>query len=113
MEKSVIDLLAEHGVEASARRDAPGVYVAGHKIASLGLRVRRGHTYHGLALNVSNDLMPFDRINPCGFAGLSVTRTMDVGIAADIDELGAQLSQRLAERLGYQAVSDDAGPEGG
>ena len=108
MEDSVIGLLADHGVAASARREAPGVYVEGRKIASLGLRIRRGYTYHGLALNVCNDLSPFERINPCGFPGLSVTRTRDLGISAGVAALGEALCDRLAESLGY--TTDDAPP---
>jgi lipoyl(octanoyl) transferase len=107
MEASVIDLLAHHGVTASSRDDAPGVYVGGAKIASLGLRVRRGMTYHGLALNVDNDLAPFSLINPCGFKGLAVTRTRELGIDADVDELGEALAVGLADRLGYEARFDD------
>jgi lipoyl(octanoyl) transferase len=77
LEQSVIDLLAEYGVAAERHTDAPGVYVAGAKIASLGLRVRNGCSYHGLALNVDMDLEPFSRINPCGYAGLAVTQLVD------------------------------------
>ena len=73
IENSIIRLLAEYGIEAAARPDAPGVYVAGDKIAALGLRVRKGCSYHGLSLNVDMDLEPFDRINPCGHEGLKVT----------------------------------------
>ena len=112
MEDAIIDVLADYGVVASSRRDAPGVYVEGQKIASLGLRVRRGYTYHGLALNVCNALSPFDRINPCGFPGLSVTRTKDVGISASIDEISNRLIKRLATRLGYQLDRSDLPPIG-
>ena len=77
MEQAVIRLLAGYGIDAHARRDAPGVYVEAAKIASLGLRVRRGCCYHGLSLNVSADLEPFTRINPCGYADLAVTRLAD------------------------------------
>lgn len=107
MENAVIGLLADFGVVASSRRDAPGVYVDGRKIASLGLRVRRGYTYHGLALNVHNDLSPFDRINPCGFPGLMVTRTRDVGITAGIDDIADRLIEHLAEQLAYRPVRVD------
>ena len=92
----------QHGVDAQAREDAPGVYVDGCKIASLGLRVRRGCTYHGLALNVSNDLEPFRRINPCGYAGLEVTSTTRLGIADEQAVLADELAHRLASSLGYQ-----------
>lgn len=101
MEQAVIDTLGRHGVRAAARRDAPGVYVDGAKLASLGLRVRRGCSYHGLALNVDNDLEPFERINPCGFPGLDVTSTRKLGVAADQQQLAAELVQHLAEALGY------------
>ena len=102
MENAIIDLLAGHGIQAQARADAPGVYVDGKKIASLGLRVRRGCTYHGLALNVSNDLEPFRRINPCGHAGLEVTSTRLLGISDDQGALAQGLIQHLATTLGYQ-----------
>ena len=101
MEQSIIALLAARHIEATARTDAPGVYVAGKKIASIGLRVRRGCTYHGLALNVSNDLAPFERINPCGYAGLEVTSTRLLGIEDDIETLATELAQRLGDSLGY------------
>ena len=71
--------MAEWGIEAAGRRDAPGVYVGGRKLASIGLRIRRGHSYHGLALNVAMDLEPFRRINPCGYAGLEMTQLADLG----------------------------------
>jgi lipoyl(octanoyl) transferase len=77
LEESVVALLAQRGIEAAVRADAPGVYVAGAKIASLGLRVRRGCTYHGLALNVAMDLQPFRCIDPCGYPGLRVTQLSD------------------------------------
>jgi lipoyl(octanoyl) transferase len=100
MEGAIIAVLGTRGIAAQARPDAPGVYVDGRKIASLGLRVRRGFTYHGLALNVSNDLEPFRRINPCGHAGLEVTSTRQLGIDDDTDVLAQELSQRLADALG-------------
>ena len=102
IEQAIIDLLGARGIEAQARPDAPGVYVDGRKIASLGLRVRRGFTYHGLALNVSNDLEPFRRINPCGHAGLEVTSTRQLAIDDDTDVLAQELSQRLADALGLR-----------
>lgn len=102
IEQSIIELLQRRGVTAQGRNQAPGVYVADRKIASLGLRVRRGCSYHGLALNVSNDLAPFKRINPCGFPGLSVTRTIDLGITDEVESLGSELSAVLAQMLGYE-----------
>ena len=79
MEQAVIALLARSGIAAVAKPDAPGVYVAGAKIASLGLRIRRGCSFHGLALNVNLDLTPFSHINPCGYAGLAMTQTATLG----------------------------------
>lgn len=105
MEDAIIGLLDGYGVEAEARSDAPGVYVDGRKIASLGLRVRRGCTYHGLALNVSNDLEPFQRINPCGHAGLEVISTRELGISGDQSTLARELTDRLAAALGYRPES--------
>ena len=78
MERSLVDLLAEYGVEAYAKPDAPGVYVGNAKIASLGLRVRRGCSFHGLALNLDMDLGPFLRINPCGYAGMPMTQLAEL-----------------------------------
>jgi len=102
MENAIIGLLARYGIEAQARADAPGVYVEGRKIASLGLRVRRGCTYHGLALNVSNDLEPFQRINPCGHAGLEITSTRLLGIQDDEAALSVELLKLLSSELGYR-----------
>lgn len=99
MEQAVVNLLAEHGVAAATRADAPGVYVAAAKIAALGLRVRRGCCYHGLALNVDMDLAPFRDINPCGYLGLDVTQTRDVGIADTPAKIGEQLIRHLAALL--------------
>lgn len=101
LEAAVISLLAEHRLKANARKDAPGVYIDTSKVASLGLRVRRGCSYHGLSLNVDMDLEPFSRINPCGFPGLQVTQLADLNIDADLPSLGRELAQHLAERLGY------------
>ncbi len=99
MENAVIELLNGYGVEACSRRDAPGVYVSGKKIAALGLRVRRGCTFHGLSLNVDMDLTPFAGINPCGYEGLAVTQLKDVGIDLTVDEAGLQLSTILIDAL--------------
>jgi lipoyl(octanoyl) transferase len=100
LERSVIELCAAHGIEALGRRDAPGVYVQGRKLASIGLRVRRGGSYHGLALNVDGDLGPFSRINPCGYAGLEMTRLSDLGVGLGVRDVAVQLAPLLAERLG-------------
>ena len=99
MENAVIELLNGYGVEACSRRDAPGVYVSGKKIAALGLRVRRGCTFHGLSLNVDMDLTPFAGINPCGYEGLAVTQLKDEGIDLTVDEAGLQLSTILIDAL--------------
>jgi lipoyl(octanoyl) transferase len=98
LEHSVIHLLADYTIRAGRRDKAPGVYVDGRKIAALGLRVRRGCSYHGLSLNVNMDLSPFSRINPCGFAGLEVTQLADLGIDVPLDAVAAQYRQHL-ERL--------------
>jgi lipoyl(octanoyl) transferase len=99
MEQAVIDLLGEFGVAAQARKDAPGVYVADAKIASLGLKIKHGCCYHGLALNVDMDLTPFSNINPCGYAGLRVTQCRELGITAEFEELQALLAQNLIHGL--------------
>jgi lipoyl(octanoyl) transferase len=96
LEQAVIDLLAGLGVRAERIAGAPGVYVAGAKIAALGLRVRNGCSYHGLSLNVAMDLSPFEAINPCGYAGLAVTQTCDLGIALTPDEMAAALAAALS-----------------
>jgi len=99
LEQSVIDLLAARGVNAERRSGAPGVYVAGAKVAALGIRVTRGRAFHGLALNVDMDLAPFAAIDPCGMAGLRVTQTRALGIAATAQQLGAELAGLLAGRI--------------
>lgn len=101
LEQAVIDLLAGYGITGYARPDAPGVYVDGRKIASLGLRVRRGCSYHGLALNVAMDLEPFERINPCGYAGLRMTQLRDLGVTREIQEINDHLLNHLKNNLGY------------
>jgi lipoyl(octanoyl) transferase len=100
LEQSVVGLLAGYDIDAAARPDAPGVYVDGAKIASLGLRIRKGCSYHGLALNVALDLEPFSRINPCGFAQLPVTRLVDLGGPGDVHEVAGALEPRLLSQLG-------------
>lgn len=101
LEQSVIELLAMHGIVAQARPDAPGVYVDGAKVASLGLRIRKGRSYHGLSLNVDMDLEPFSRINPCGYPGLQVTQLQDLGIDLTPDAAAEALLPRLSHSLGY------------
>lgn len=99
MEQAVIKLLAEYGVAAEGRTDAPGVYVGPAKIAALGLRVRNGCCYHGLALNVDVALEPFSAINPCGYPGLEVTRTRDLGITDSRRQLGEKLIRHIRNLL--------------
>jgi lipoyl(octanoyl) transferase len=99
MENAVIDLLREYGVAASGRADAPGVYVAAAKVAALGLRIRNGCSYHGLALNVDMDLAPFAAIDPCGYPGLAVTQTRDLGIRDGQELLAGKLAQHLNRNL--------------
>ncbi len=99
MEQAVVDLLAEYGVKAAGRVDAPGVYVGDAKIASLGLKIKKGCSYHGLAFNVDMDLSPFDNINPCGYEGLRVTQCLEVGITVQLEELQAELTQNLVHGL--------------
>ena len=102
IEQSIIDLLSAHGVESNARRDAPGVYVNNAKIAALGLRVRKGCSFHGLALNVNMDLEPFSRINPCGYEGLEVTQLNNFVSDIDIDRVIDDLQQELLKKLSYE-----------
>ena len=104
LEQSVIALLEYYGKTAYSRSDAPGVYVDNSKIASLGLRVRRGCSYHGLSLNVDMDLTPFQRINPCGYPGLQMTQLRDLGIQDDISQVSGRLLKPLAGFLGYTIV---------
>ncbi|MBT1119751.1 lipoyl(octanoyl) transferase LipB [Pseudomonas nitrititolerans] len=101
IEHSLIDLLAGYGIEAAAKPDAPGVYVDGAKIASLGLRIRNGRSFHGLALNVDMDLEPFQRINPCGYAGLKMTQLRDLVGPVDFAEVMGRLRGELVQQLGY------------
>lgn len=99
LEESIILLLSKHGVAASRKIDAPGVYVEGSKIASLGLRVKHGCCYHGLALNVLMDLDPFCWIHPCGYPGLTVTQTSNLGVTDSLEIVKAQLITHLLENL--------------
>lgn len=113
IEDSVIELLDRSGVQSTARRDAPGVYVGEKKVAALGLRIRRGRSYHGLSLNVDMDLAPFQQINPCGYEGLEVTDTRTLGIGDNFETLAQRLISILWRRIGYDGapenVTDQAG----
>jgi lipoyl(octanoyl) transferase len=103
IEETIIATLAHYQIESSAKPDAPGVYVDGKKIASLGLRVRRGCSFHGLALNVAMDLSPFLQINPCGYEGLSMTQIQDLlANPPSLEEVKQQLVREFARKLGYE-----------
>ena len=106
LEQAIIDTLSEYDIIAESRRDAPGVYVKGRKIAALGLRVRRGCCFHGLALNVDMDLEPFARINPCGYAGLEITQITNLVDDVDFDLLSQQLLSHLKQQLKYSELVD-------
>jgi lipoyl(octanoyl) transferase len=99
LESAVIDTVADYGISAIARRDAPGVYVDGAKLAAVGLRVKRHCSYHGLAVNVAMDLAPFAGINPCGYEGLAVTQVRDLGGPKDLAAFRAAFTPRLVARL--------------
>ena len=100
LEQSVVDLVAESGVEAAAKPDAPGVYVNGAKLASVGLRIRRGASFHGMALNVDGDLEPFSRINPCGYQGLEMIDLKRIGVELTLEEAAERLAPHLLRHLG-------------
>lgn len=101
LENSVIDVLEGYGIHARGRRDAPGVYVDARKVCSIGIRVRRGCSYHGIAFNVAMDLEPFTRINPCGYAGLEMTQVSALGGPSDLKRVAEDLVPALEVRLGY------------
>jgi lipoyl(octanoyl) transferase len=105
IEQAIIGVLAAYGVRGERIAGAPGIYVNGDKIASLGLRVRRGCTFHGMAFNVEMDLEPFQRINPCGFAGLQVTQLSSLA-PVNIRELEQRLVNKLAQQLGYSEIRE-------
>jgi lipoyl(octanoyl) transferase len=105
IEESIIRVLAQYSVKGERIEGAPGIYVAGDKVASLGLRVRRGCTFHGLAFNIDMDLEPFQRINPCGYAGLQVTQLSALATAS-IEEVEDRLVSSLASQLGYSEIRE-------
>lgn len=110
IEKSIVKLLGDYDIAAAARTDAPGVYVNDNKIASLGLRVRRGCSYHGLSFNMDMDLEPFRRINVCGYPGLAVTQLADLLEPPPQEQLIVeQLVNYLIEQLGYTEVENQRG----
>lgn len=102
LERSVIDYAAELGVASECRREAPGVYVDNRKLASVGIRIRRHSSYHGIAINVNLDTEPFTRINPCGYAGLEVTRLADLTRVKTVEEAANGLEPHLLRALGFQ-----------
>jgi lipoyl(octanoyl) transferase len=103
LEQSVVDLAADFGIQAASRADAPGVYVAGDKLASVGLRIRRGCSFHGMALNVAIDLEPFSRINPCGYAELEMTDLHRLGIDLQLEESAEKLLPHFLRHLGLSS----------
>lgn len=109
IEAAIIAVLAVHGVQGERIAGAPGIYVEGEKIASLGLRVRRGCTFHGLAFNIDMDLEPFQRINPCGFAGLKVTQLSELAVV-DPEAVERYLVECLAAQLGYSEIEESEDP---
>ena len=104
IEESIIDVLAGYSIGATRERDAPGVYVRGSKIGSLGLRVRRGCSFHGLSLNVAMDLEPFDRINPCGNVDLKMSQVKDCGGPSDLSVVAEDLINRLGSRFQFTSL---------
>jgi lipoyl(octanoyl) transferase len=104
MENAIIELLAAHGISANAMENAPGVYVANSKIASLGLRLKKSYCYHGLALNVSMDLVPFSAIDPCGYRGMQVTQLADLGISLPLPAVSDALLLNLCRDLAYTDI---------
>ncbi|WP_144393082.1 lipoyl(octanoyl) transferase LipB [Pleionea sediminis] len=110
IEEGIIDVLDEYGIGADARPDAPGVYVeSGAKICSLGLRIRRGCSFHGLALNINLDLEPFSRINPCGYQGMKVTQLSDEGGPDCLSKVEPDLLKHLMANLGYNSAKFEEG----
>jgi lipoyl(octanoyl) transferase len=106
LEQCVIDVLASAGVSAARRARAPGVYVSGSKVCALGLRIRNGCSYHGVALNVDLDLEPFQRIDACGYPDLTVTRLADLAISWDVEEAGRRLLAAFVRQFDYRAHRD-------
>ncbi len=106
MEQAVINLLADYRIRGERRVGAPGVYTSAGKIAALGLRVKQGRSYHGLALNINMDLTPFSRIDPCGYPGQPVTQLAELGIHADMITIGRELTGKLTRELGYTDCID-------
>jgi len=111
LEECIIESLAEYNIEAYAKADAPGVYVNDSKVASLGLRVRRGCSFHGLALNVNMDLSPFLRINPCGYAGMNMVQTKELEGPQNLQSAGEGLVKHMIKKLNAAQVKHTEGFE--
>lgn len=111
IEQAVIDTLGEWNIEAARREGAPGVYVAGAKVAALGIRVRRGCTFHGLAFNIAMDLEPFSRINPCGYAGMAVASVADLGGPSGLEAVKPVLLEQMGRQLGLGLQVADGLPD--
>lgn len=109
IEDAIVDMLAGYGIEAAPRADAPGVYTDNEKICSLGLRIRKGKSFHGLALNVNMDLEPFARINPCGYQGMIMTQVIDKGGPKDLSRVKPDLIDQLCDKLGYTKRLEQSG----
>jgi lipoyl(octanoyl) transferase len=107
IESTIIRVLAGYDIVSEARKEAPGVYVAGEKVAALGLRVRRGSSYHGLSLNVDMDLSPFSWINPCGYEGLEVTQLKNLGVDESVSTVAQVLINEIQATFRYDSVSWD------
>lgn len=101
IEQTVVSVLAKYDIEAYPKADAPGVYVNGDKIASLGLRIRRGCSFHGVAFNIDMELEPFHRINPCGYAGLEMTQAKQLGGPQTVEQAAGEFAEIFSQRLGY------------
>jgi len=104
LEQAIINVLTDYNITAKGRRDAPGVYVNNAKICSIGLRVRKGLSYHGLAFNIQNDLEPFSRINPCGFRNLTITKLSDLVPKIQMSEVQTKLADAIAKEFGYHTI---------
>lgn len=105
MEQAVVSMLAGYGIAANAKADAPGVYVNDHKVCSLGLRIRKGCSFHGLALNVDMDLSPFSRINPCGYAGMQMVNTQQLNGPCSVAQAQDSLLTALAKEIGFSHIN--------
>lgn len=103
IEQAVVGFLSNEGIEAQPKKSAPGVYVSGEKISALGLRIRKGCSYHGLSLNVDMDLSPFKGINPCGYESLGVTQLKSLGVVMSVEKAGDRLVSYLFKQLGLGA----------